>query len=78
MDERDLFAGYRVAAGYAAQCVCGAWITAPSSADPLEIGQRVLAHNESSEHVQFIREQEAVDLLRGHPHVHCSCYGVRA
>jgi hypothetical protein len=75
MTEAELFAAYRVAAGYAAQCACGAWITAPSSAAPLEIGQRVRVHNESTEHSTFFAERAAVDALRKPVHVHCSCHG---
>jgi hypothetical protein len=76
--EAELFAAYRVSAGYAAQCACGAWITAPSTADSAEIGRRVRVHNQSTEHNVWMTEAEAVEKLRGHVHVHCSCYGVTA
>jgi hypothetical protein len=75
MTEQELFAAYRVVAGYAAQCACGAWITAPSSAAPLEIGQRITVHNESTEHSTWRAERDAVDALRQPVHVQCSCHG---
>lgn len=73
MTEAELFAGYRTAAGYAAQCVCGIWITAPSSASPVQIGERVRVHNASTEHRQFSAEQAAVQALRTGPVHICRC-----
>lgn len=73
-----MFAAYRVSAGYAAECACGTWITAPSTSTELEIGRRVRVHNASTEHRVWMDEAEAVEKLRGHTHVHCSCYGVTA
>ena len=78
MTEAELFAAYRVSAGYAAQCACSTWITAPSTANEAEIARLVRVHNSSTEHRQWMAEAEAVENLRGHAHVHCSCYGVTA
>jgi hypothetical protein len=72
--ETELFAAYRFPSGYAAQCACGIWITAPSSASPVQVGEAVLVHNSSTDHVQWSREQEAIAALRGSRHV-CICKG---
>ena len=51
--EAELFAGYRVAAGYLAECGCGGWITAPSTATTKDIARVIRIHNESTDHRQW-------------------------
>ena len=75
MTETELFAAYRVAAGYTAQCACGTWISAPSTSREADIARYVREHNQSAEHIRWTVEAEAVDKLRGRVHIHCSCYG---
>jgi hypothetical protein len=72
--EAELFAAYRVSAGYLAQCGCGGWISAPSTATTKDIGQLIRTHNESTDHQQWWAEQEAVFALQAPRHV-CICHG---
>jgi len=72
--EAELFAGYRTLAGYEAQCQCGTWITAPSSATPVQIAAIVRAHNLSTEHAGWSTGQEAVALLRRTAVHVCKCH----
>ena len=74
MTEAELFAAYRTLAGYQAQCECGTWITAPSSATTAQIAKAVRIHNESTEHGEFSADQAAVAALR-RTSVHiCKCH----
>ena len=74
MTEAELFAAYRTAAGYLAQCACGEWISAPSTSSREEIGEAVVAHNESTEHLAWSTGQEAVLALRRVPVHICKCH----
>jgi hypothetical protein len=74
MTEAELFAAYRTLAGYQAQCACGTWITAPSSATTQQIAKIVRIHNESTEHAQFSADQEAVYALQRKPVHICKCH----
>jgi hypothetical protein len=78
MTEQELFAAYRHRAGYSAQCACGTWIDAPSTATEQQIGGVVNDHNASEEHAQWSLEQEAVAMLRRVPVRVCPCHGVEA
>jgi hypothetical protein len=75
MTEAELFGAYRVASGYLAQCGCGSWIQAPSTATILWIAELVRIHNASTEHAQWAAEQEAIATLRRLPVHVCKCHG---
>lgn len=75
MTERELFAAYRKADAYEAECACGDLIKAPSSE---QVEDAIAFHNESTVHQQWREWQEAVLALKRPPRKPCPCHGEAA
>lgn len=73
--ERELFAAYRKADAYEAECACGDLIAAASS-DLVE--QAVALHSESTVHTQWREWQKAVLALKRPARKPCPCHGEAA
>jgi hypothetical protein len=75
LTERDLFAAYRGGDGrYYADCACGGTIIS-SASDANLVAEAIDAHHLELQHVEWRREQLAVEALKRPTRHPCPCCG---
>lgn len=73
MSEQELFAAYRNATGWEAECDCGDVITSQFGT-PSAVEEAVKLHQESTVHQQWRHWQEAVVALQRPTRRKCPCH----
>lgn len=74
MSESELFAAYRNATGWEAECDCGGAIVSQGGT-VAAIEEATRLHQESTVHQQWREWQEAVMALQRPPRRKCTCHG---